>query len=148
MHIRNALHRSTYFCIWSVFHFLLHYSSFTSNFGSKVDNENLHIRSVRLVSGLERYNNIGQYQKVRNQCGLRVSGFFLVCIKFKWNVSSSVWDLFLLNVVIAKLLRYTHILQHKQADHESEIIGKVQIQITGRDGMGIFNIPIPSRPVI
>ena len=62
MHIRNALHRSTYFCIWSVFHFLLHYSSFTSNFGSKVDNENLHIRSVRLVSGLERYNNMGQLE--------------------------------------------------------------------------------------
>ena len=27
-----------------------------------MDNEKLHIRSVRLVSGLERYNNIGQLE--------------------------------------------------------------------------------------
>ena len=62
MHIRNALHRSTYFCIWSVFRFLLHYFSFTSNFGSKEDNENLHIIGVSDLFLAKRYNNIGQLE--------------------------------------------------------------------------------------
>ena len=82
----NALHRSTFFCIWSVFRFLLYYSSFTSNFGSKVDNENLHIRSVRLVSSQKDVIILGN-QKIMNQSSMRSSGFQFVLSSDRMSVA-------------------------------------------------------------